>query len=152
MFYKDLLKIDRSCPFCDSNSHRIIKKEKEAFLIYSIVPYHKHHLLITPYRHIKDFLELNKKEIVSIDKLLHFGIKLLNILGYKDYNILLRNGDNNIKTVEHLHYHIIPVVAIGNLNHKGEERKVMTEKEMNKISRDFEVAKLKMNKKRQPRF
>jgi diadenosine tetraphosphate (Ap4A) HIT family hydrolase len=143
MLYKDLLKKNKSCPFCERKTNQIIIKGEKAFLTYNLVPYNKHHILIIPYRHTKDFDDLTKAELDSINKLLHTGVRLLNTLGYnKDYSILLRNGDNSIKTIEHLHYHIIPTIPIGRMNSDGKERVVMTKKEINQTLKDFENAKL----------
>ncbi len=42
--------------------------------------------------------------------------------------------------VKHLHYHIIPSSVIGDLDHKGEDRKIMSEKEIADIMEDFKKA------------
>ena len=113
--------------------NRAIIKEGSAYLTYSIAPYHKHHLLAVTNRHIEDFEELKDDEIESINKLLHTGVNILKSLGYKDYSILLRNGPDSDKSVEHLHYHIIPVSIIGDIDHNGEERQVMNEEEITQL-------------------
>ncbi len=143
MLYKDFLKIERECPFCEK-TNRIIKEEDNAFLTYSLAPYHKHHLLVVPTRHTEFFEDLNDDETKSIEKLLHFGVKILKSLGYKDYTILVRNGENLGKSVRHLHYHIVPVALIGDVDHKGYEREIMTEKEIEILMNEFKVAEEKI--------
>jgi len=137
MNYKELLKTQTSCPFCEPTFNRKICEENNAYLTYSIAPYHKHHLLVVTKRHIENFEELKNNEIESINKILHIGVRALKSLGYKDYSILLRNGSGSDKSVEHLHYHIIPISIIGDLDHEGEERQVMTEGEINEFLNEF---------------
>ncbi len=130
MLYTEYLKTNTACPFCEPITNRIIKRGENAFLTYALAPYHKHHLMVVHYRHIENFKELNADETKSIEKLLHTGIDILESLGYADYTILLRNGDATGKSIKHIHYHIVPSVLIGDLDHKGEERKVMTTEEI----------------------
>jgi diadenosine tetraphosphate (Ap4A) HIT family hydrolase len=146
MLYKDYLKTATGCPFCGSVADRFIKEEDEAFLTYSIAPYHKHHILVVPKRHVANYEDLNEHEIRAMEKLLLSGIKTIKALGYNNYTILLRNGENTDKSVEHLHYHIVPTVIVGDLDHKGEERKIMTQEEINEIFEDFKKVEISENK------
>lgn len=146
MNYTEFLKTQTTCPFCEQTVDRMIKEENNAYLTYSIAPYHKHHLLVITKRHIKNFKELEIEEINSINKLLHIGVNMLKSLEYKDYAILLRNGDNSHKSLEHLHYHIIPSVIIGDLDHRGEERIVMTNEEINQLLDEFKNLPLSSDK------
>src|SRR5271168_1531925 len=143
MLYKDFLKTNTRCPFCGPLINRVIKKGDVAFLTYSLAPYHKHHLLVVPNHHVDSFQDLNNKEIISINKLLHNGVTLLKSLGYENYTILVRNGNNLGKSIEHLHYHIVPSVIIGDLDHVGQERKVMTKEEIDEFFEDLRKAKRK---------
>jgi diadenosine tetraphosphate (Ap4A) HIT family hydrolase len=123
------------------SKNRIILEDDSASLTYSIAPYHKHHLMVVTKRHIEVFKDLNEVESKSVDTLLHKGVEMLIKLGYTDYTIVLRNGKAVGKSVPHLHYHIVPAVVIGDLDHAGQERSVMTEEEMDQISEDFDRVK-----------
>lgn len=142
MLYKEFLKTISKCPFCEVPISRIISEDSNAILTYSIAPYHKHHLLAITKRHIENFKDLNEEETKSIDTFLHKGVEMLIKLGYKDYTILLRNGNISGKSVPHLHYHIIPAVIIGDLDHNNDERVVMTEDEMRRSMQDFDEAQI----------
>jgi diadenosine tetraphosphate (Ap4A) HIT family hydrolase len=142
MLYTDFLKDVKVCQFCDFNLDKMIKKDENAFLTYSIAPYGKHHLLVIPNRHVEHFEDLNKEEKESIDNLLNSGIKLLRVLGHDGYNILLRSGNNSGKSVNHLHYHLIPSIEIGIQN--SHEREIMTIEEINKFIEDFKEAELEI--------
>jgi diadenosine tetraphosphate (Ap4A) HIT family hydrolase len=61
-------------------------------------------------------------------------MKILNELGFKDINILFREGDNTGKSIKHIHYHLIPSDPIGDLNNKGKPRVMLSNKEVINLS------------------
>lgn len=130
MKYLELLKTERGCPFCNiSEEHTIIKNEN-ATLTYSLAPYHPDHLLIVPNRHIEEILAVSPEELHDIDALQKKALELLHKLGYKNISILVREGEKTGRTIPHLHYHVIPDTVLGDLNHKGSERDILTEEEI----------------------
>lgn len=137
MNYKELLKTDRACPFCELGDNNVIKKIRGAVLTYALAPYCKHHLLVTPGRHVEFFEELTNDEKKDIDDILLEGIKFLKALGHDSYSILLRNGKKAGKTIEHLHYHIIPSVEVGSLENNNIDRCIMTDKEIDSLLKEF---------------
>ena len=50
------------CPFCHTRPKRIFKKNKNSYLTYSLAPYHKHHLLVIPKRHVTSLLKLKTRD------------------------------------------------------------------------------------------
>jgi diadenosine tetraphosphate (Ap4A) HIT family hydrolase len=132
MLYTEYMKTLGVCPFCRTDD-RLIKDNEYAFLTYSLAPYSEHHLLVSPKRHVESFLDLTEGEFRDIEELLRNGAKLLQLLGHTDYSILVRNGDDSGKSVRHLHYHIVPHVHIGDLDHNGEERRILTEREIDAL-------------------
>lgn len=138
LYHQEFLKINKECPFCDpKNIEGTIAENENAFMTYAIAPYHKHHVLVLTKRHITVFDELNEEETRDIDKLLKFGVKMLRALGYTDYSILLRNGGRTSKTVDHLHYHIVPNVKIGDLEHDNSNRCILSQEEIKQTLLDF---------------
>jgi len=137
MLYNQFLENIDHCPFCNPKSNEIIKENKKTFLTYALAPYHKHHLLIVPKRHLSEFEELTRDELHEIDLMLRQGVKILRSIGYKDYTILVRNGKNEGKTVEHLHYHIVPITLIGDLDHFGKHRKILGDNEIEETLREL---------------
>ncbi len=135
MLYKDLIqqRTDSSeCPFC-GGANRVVKETPLAYLTYALAPYHKHHLLIVPKRHIISLHDITRNEMEDMLDLQHFGIGLLRALGYEDVSILIREGRKTGQSIKHLHYHAIPNIRIGDLDHEGNDRKVMTDAEVEKI-------------------
>lgn len=144
MLYHEFLKINTDCPFCEPrNIKGVIDRNDEAFMTYAISPYHRHHVLVIPDRHIETFEDLNEQEVVAIDKLLRIGVKMIKSLGYENYTILVRNGNENNKSIEHLHYHIVPNVPMISPDYDSSIRKIMSEEEIIQILEDFENIKMK---------
>ncbi|MEI7765551.1 MAG: HIT domain-containing protein [bacterium] len=127
MLYKELLEIERSCPFCGFEDTRTIKQGLNSYLTYSLAPYCKHHLLVIPNRHVEFYEDLNKAEKEDIEELLSCGTKYLKALGHEGYSILLRNGKSAGKSIPHLHYHLIPSIEVGSIENNSRNREIMTE-------------------------
>lgn len=136
MKYAEYLKTlpEDFCPFCGEAQDRIFLDNEHALLTYAKAPYHKHHLLVVPKEHKKSFLELTKEEMESIWNLIRQGSAILLELGYESYTAIVREGRNGAKSVEHLHYHLIPENHIGDLDHDGRTRNIMTDSESANIS------------------
>jgi diadenosine tetraphosphate (Ap4A) HIT family hydrolase len=143
MLYKEFLKArirqykGRFCPFCAEARWKIIQKNSRSFITYSLAPYHKHHLLVISDRHAVSFLELSTAETRDIERMLSLGVRLLHACGYKDCLILVHDGKSSGKSVEHLHYHVIPNTHIGALDHLGHDRKIMSERAVSKLLAEF---------------
>ena len=144
MLYNDFLKKLNQCPFCLPHE-RIIEK-KFSFLTYALAPYHKDHLLVVPKRHIESFLDLRKKERDEILDLVNLAVKILHSFGYKDCSIMGRDGNNAGKSIKHFHFHIIPKVLLGDIDNYGKERKILSQKEINKIVNKIKIAIKKIKK------
>lgn len=132
MKYKDYLKTLTHCPFCVLEPRRIIKENENAFLTYSLAPYHHDHLLVAPKHHIEHLLDLSDAAVRDMNMLQKEGLKILNKLGHRNVSFLMREGDGSGKSVAHLHYHIIPNIQIelGNSGGIGGERDMLTEAEI----------------------
>lgn len=138
MLYKDYLKQVTGCSFCkkDEFSGQIIIENETAALLACLAPYQKHHLLIIPKRHLEKILELSPEEISDINELQNLAIKILYDLNYENMSVLVREGENIGKTVKHLHYHIIPDIAIGAIGVDMGKRAVATKEEILEILRE----------------
>lgn len=129
MNYDDFLKISRACPFCVRKKNEIVEEDEFSYITYALAPYHQDHLLVVPKRHVEKLLEVSDKEEDSIYKHIRKATKILNKLGHKDISILVRDGDETMKSVSHLHYNIIPDTRLGDIDHLGKKRVVLSEKE-----------------------
>lgn len=149
MLYNDFLKnrgdkVTGFCPFCNPKDITL-KDNQFAFLTYSLAPYHPHHLLVIPKRHVGSIMDLKRKEIKAIDSLIRYATEILHACGYRAFSVLMRDGaDNPTKSVEHLHYNLIPATSIGDLDHKGNKRKIMTAAQIKKTVADLRKAQKKL--------
>lgn len=139
MRYKDYLKTDHSCPFCN-DQERMLKENEHAFLTYALAPYHKHHLLVIPKVHMESLFEITSEQRDDIDKLLNTGMSALRNVGYSNLTIIVREGNESTKSIQHLHYHIIPNTQIGDLDHNGNERTILSETEKELVIKDIKSA------------
>ena len=97
------------CPFCDfkADNNRLIRSTKYFHLIYNKFPYQwwdlqsvKHHYLLVPKRHVESLHELNKAERQE-----HADITA--DYAQKGFSVYTRATSNPIKSVPHLHTHLI---------------------------------------------
>ncbi len=139
MLYKELLEQKRECPFCSAKD-RIIKETPMAYLTYALAPYTKHHLLIIPKRHLESLHDITRNEMDDILDLQHFGMGLLQTLGHRNATALVREGEKTGRSVNHLHFHIIPEIRIGDLDHNGNERRIMDKAEVESVFAELKVA------------
>ncbi|MCC7004829.1 HIT domain-containing protein [Candidatus Nomurabacteria bacterium] len=130
MNYDDFLKIPRECPFCVRKNNEVIEEDDLSYITYALAPYHEDHLLVIPKRHIEKILDVKDNEEDSIYKHIRKATKILHKLGYKDISILVRDGDDSMKSISHLHYNIIPDTRLGDIDHQGKKRVVLSEKEV----------------------
>ena len=151
MKYDDFLKKQGpKCPFCHKK-RSIIHRTQKAYITYGIAPYHEHHMLVVPRRHVIDLTKLRKLEETEIQNLIKIGISILNHLGYRDYSILVRNGKNSGKTVSHLHYHLIPKTELIALKQNAPKelqdlvREILTPAQIKKTVADLRKAFTKVN-------
>ncbi len=138
MLYKEFLDTLDECPFC-SGSNRVIVDGTHAYLTYALAPYHKHHLLVLPKRHVESVEELTDAEREEIEKLQGDGLRILQKLNYESISLLVREGPVNVnKSIRHTHYHVIPKIQIGDLDHYGQKRRILEENEITDVMREIQ--------------
>ncbi len=125
-YEKEFMNIPRPCPFCNPKKEDIISENETAYLTYSLAPYHEDHLLVVSKRHIEEILDLTDKEVTNIYELVKKALTSIKKLGYEDISVLVRDGDNTMKTVAHLHYNIIPMTRLGDIDHEASKREILT--------------------------
>lgn len=137
MLYRDFLNTPRPCPFC-APVQKVFAEKESVYLTYALAPYHPHHLLVVPRRHSLHFLDLSAEEQIEIDMLIRKAFEALERLGYQNITVLVREGEGSGKSIEHVHYHIIPNIRIGDIDHNGNERAVLSPEEISSTCADLE--------------
>src|SRR4030066_2540731 len=76
----------KACIFCSRISQKkdkknlIIFRGKMAFIIMNRFPYNNGHLMVVPYRHIGDLLQLKKDEKGDLFQLIQWSVKALEVV------------------------------------------------------------------------
>ena len=99
------------CIFCEfQTTDRIVAENKLACVMRDAFPVTKYHTLIIPKRHVIDYFELNKDELLAIDDLLHSQKLEIESLDPKvgGYNIGWNCGEIGGQSIWHAHVHLIP--------------------------------------------
>lgn len=114
MKYKDYLKKNNVCPFCDLKKGEIVRGNKHAILTLAQAPYCRDHLIVTCRKHHMRLNLMSRDEKECVDKLIYYGMRKLHSK-YKNVTVLYREGNLKEvgKSVEHLHYHLIPEMKVG---------------------------------------
>lgn len=131
-------------PFLHIQKEEIIDESQDFIVIAARAPYAKNHLLIIPKRQVYLLKELNENEKNEMWKLLETWIQRLN-KKHKHINLLLRDGLVGWgiwKSVNHLHFHLIPDCQIGSKESLGKDsRKWFSDEEYiqktEKIKKEF---------------
>ena len=108
-YYNKVLENLRKCNFCDLKDRYIITEKDNVVLTVNLFPYIDYQLMIIPRRHIEELRELKKEEWAAVKYLsdLAFGL-YKNFFDIEDVNLIYREGGHSQKTVEHLHFNLIP--------------------------------------------
>ena len=98
------------CIFCNIKEDEIIFSNELAISSFDSYPVSKHHALIFPKRHVKDYFELNNDEILACNKLIKLlkDFILKKDITVKGFNIGTNAGKVAGQTIMHCHIHLIP--------------------------------------------
>ena len=98
------------CIFCNIKKKKIIFNNELAVSSFDSYPVSKHHALIFPKRHMKDYFDLNDEEVFACNQLIkllkNFILKLDPTV--KGFNIGSNAGKISGQSVMHCHIHLIP--------------------------------------------
>ncbi|MFX1497122.1 MAG: HIT domain-containing protein [Promethearchaeota archaeon] len=86
-----------------------IYQDKILFISLNLYPYNPGHLMIVPNKHITQFTDLTKSEIIHLMRTIQ-GIQMLldDIYNPRGYNIGINQGKIAGGSIEHLHVHVVP--------------------------------------------
>jgi len=99
------------CIFCNKTNCKVIQSTNHFFIIRDTTyPVTKHHTLIISNRHISDYFDLKKEEIIELNEIL---INQKNTLLELDnqitgFNVGVNIGKDAGQSIMHCHIHLIP--------------------------------------------
>ena len=95
----------------DDERVKILKvyQDEILFVCLNLYPYNPGHLLVIPLKHIKEYRELSKQEILHISRAIQ-GLQMLldDLYDPHGYKIGFNQGRDAGASIEHLHFHIVP--------------------------------------------
>ena len=104
------------CIFCvlpaeqDDQKNLILYRGKHAFIMLNGFPYNNGHMMVAPFKHTSDMYELSDEELLEINHLVRYAIRLLSATMSPDgYNLGVNLGRTaGAGVVDHIHWHIVP--------------------------------------------
>ena len=122
---------NKPCLFCNVKESGCAHENDLAYASYDSYPVSSHHCLIIPKRHINDYFDLTKNELIACDEL----IKIIkNEVVVKDQSVKGFNLGTNIgkvsgQSIFHCHFHLIPRREGDVENPQGGVRSVIPKKQ-----------------------
>tara|TARA_B100000953_G_C17888174_1_gene380335 strand:+ start:193 stop:570 length:378 start_codon:yes stop_codon:yes gene_type:complete len=100
----------KDCLFCNIPTVRIVLENELAYAVRDGYPVTEMHSLIIPKRHIQDYFDLTKEELIACDQLIR---SLKDEISNSDnsvngFNIGINSGETAGQTIFHCHIHLIP--------------------------------------------
>ncbi|MDR2869882.1 MAG: HIT domain-containing protein [Deferribacteraceae bacterium] len=104
------------CVFCkqpeagNDAAHYIVHRGESIFVMMNLYPYNNGHLMLIPYRHISDIIEMTDSETTEMAALLRRSIEVLRrVMSPEGFNIGYNMGAAaGAGIAAHLHQHIVP--------------------------------------------
>lgn len=104
------------CIFCifpaeqDDRKSLILYRGEHSFIMLNSFPYNPGHLMVAPYKHTADLYELTDEELLEVDHLVRFSVRLLSATVQPDgFNLGVNLGRTaGAGIVDHVHWHIVP--------------------------------------------
>ncbi len=107
---------EKNCLFCQVAKEKKDRKNcllfrgQKCFVLLNTFPYNNGHLMITPYRHLANLEDLNRKELNELMELVSKSVGWLKkALAPEGFNIGMNLGKIAGAGIEdHLHIHVVP--------------------------------------------
>ena len=99
------------CIFCNKTNCKIVNSFKYFCIIRDTAyPVTEHHTLIIANRHVSDYFDLKKEEIIELNEILNDQKKELQQLDNKitGFNVGVNIGKDAGQSIMHCHIHLIP--------------------------------------------
>ena len=98
------------CLFCNIKESGCTHQNDLAYTSYDSYPVSEHHCLIIPKRHVGDYFELSKDELIACDELIKIAKNeiLTKDQSVKGFNLGTNIGKVSGQSILHCHFHLIP--------------------------------------------
>jgi ATP adenylyltransferase len=103
------------CPFCraperDDADGLIVHRGALAYVVLNLYPYNAGHLMVCPYRHVSDYVDLTEEETAEVASLTRSAIRVLTAVSSPHgFNLGMNQGAvAGAGIAAHLHQHVVP--------------------------------------------
>lgn len=119
------------CLFCNIKESGCAHQNDLAYTSYDSYPVSEHHCLIIPKRHVGDYFELSKDELIACDELIKIAKNeiLTKDQSVKGFNLGTNIGKVSGQSILHCHFHLIPRREGDVENPQGGVRSVIPDKQ-----------------------
>ena len=106
---------DAGCPFCvapglPDDEGLVVVRGERAFVVMNLYPYNSGHVMVCPYRHIAEYVDLDRDEVAEIGALTQAAMRTLRaVSGAQGFNVGMNQGRaGGAGIADHLHQHVVP--------------------------------------------
>jgi ATP adenylyltransferase len=103
------------CPFCDAPKRSdedalIFARGEYVYGVLNLYPYNSGHLMVVPYRHVSDYIDLDVDETAEFAAFTQRAIRVLtSVMAPHGFNIGMNQGNvAGAGIAAHLHQHVVP--------------------------------------------
>ncbi|MBM9458787.1 HIT domain-containing protein [Nocardioides sp. zg-536] len=115
----DAQAVDRpACPFCritrdpatSTDDDLVVVRGERAYVVLNLYPYNPGHLMVLPYRHVADYLDLDDEETAEVTALTKAALRTIReVSAPHAFNVGLNLGGAAGGSLSgHLHQHVVP--------------------------------------------
>jgi ATP adenylyltransferase len=107
-----------ACPFCritrdpatSTDDDLVVVRGETAYVVLNLYPYNPGHLMVLPYRHVADYLELDDAETAEVTALTKAALRTIRKVSQPHaFNVGLNLGGAAGGSLSgHLHQHVVP--------------------------------------------
>ncbi|SFQ52080.1 ATP adenylyltransferase [Amycolatopsis arida] len=105
----------QGCPFCrlvdmDDAEALILARGGTVYAVLNLYPYNPGHLMVVPYRHVADYTELTRDELVELAEFTQTAMRVIrSVSAAHGFNIGMNQGViAGAGIAAHLHQHVVP--------------------------------------------
>ncbi|MDT4975136.1 MAG: adenylyltransferase [Pseudonocardiales bacterium] len=103
------------CPFCrvpkgSDEDGLIVARGELVYAVLNLYPYNSGHLMVVPYRHVADYVELSTDEVAEFGDFTQRALRTLtSVMAPHGFNIGMNQGAvAGAGIAAHLHQHVVP--------------------------------------------
>jgi ATP adenylyltransferase len=103
------------CPFCrvpsgSDEDGLIVARGELAYVVLNLYPYNSGHLMVVPYRHVADYVDLSRDEVAEVGDLTQRAMRTVRAaMSPHGFNVGLNQGAvAGAGIAAHLHQHVVP--------------------------------------------